>query len=168
MGMFTGKVALVTGGTSGIGRATAIAFAREGARVLVTGRREKEGSETVRLLREAGSDGCFLRADVRQEDEVTRVVEHAVHQLGQLDFAFNNAGTEGMPFVPTHQQTVEHYREVFDSNVLGVLLCMKHEIRAMQLQGGGVIVNNASAVGVVGMAGMAVYSASKHAVVGLT
>lgn len=168
MGMFTDKVALVTGGTSGIGRETAIAFAREGARVVIAGRREKEGAETVALIQQAGSQGLFVKTDVSQETDVQAMVEKTLHAFGRIDAAFNNAGIEGTPFVPTHQQTVDNYQQVMNINVLGVLLCMKHQIPALQKSGGGAIVNNASVTGTVGMAGMSVYVASKHAVLGLT
>ncbi|HQR41809.1 MAG TPA: SDR family oxidoreductase [Gemmatales bacterium] len=168
MGMFTDKVALVTGGTSGIGREAAIAFAREGARVVIAGRREKEGAETVALIQQAGSQGLFVKTDVSQEADVQAMVEKTLHAFGRIDAAFNNAGIEGTPFVPTHQQTVDNYQQVMNINVLGVLLCMKHQIPALQKSGGGAIVNNASVTGTVGMAGMSVYVASKHAVLGLT
>lgn len=168
MEQFSGKVAIVTGGTSGIGRVTAVAFAKEGAKVVVAGRRDKEGADTVALIKQVGGEGLFLKTDVSQEAEVQALVEKTVRTFGRLDAAFNNAGVEGTPFVPTSQQTVEHYRHVFDINVLGVLLSMKHQIQAMLKNGGGAIVNNASVAGVVGMGGMGIYVASKHAVVGLS
>jgi NAD(P)-dependent dehydrogenase (short-subunit alcohol dehydrogenase family) len=168
MGIYSGKVALVTGGTSGIGRSTAVAFAKEGAKVVVAGRREKEGAQTVELIQQAGSEGIFVKTDVSKEADVIHLLETTLQTYGRLDAAFNNAGVEGKPFVQTHLETVENYQHVFDINVLGVLLSMKHEILAMQKTGGGAIVNNASVFGVVGMSGAGVYTASKHAVVGLS
>jgi len=163
-----GKVVLITGGTSGIGRSTAVAFARRGARVVVTGRREAEGEQTVRLVREAGSDGHFLSGDVSREADVRAMVQGTLDRYGRLDYAFNNAGFEGAVNTPIAEQTEDNYRRVFDINVLGVLLCMKHEIPAILRSGGGAIVNNASVAGRIGMAGVSVYVASKHAVIGLT
>jgi NAD(P)-dependent dehydrogenase (short-subunit alcohol dehydrogenase family) len=168
MGIYTGKVALVTGGTSGIGRSSAVAFAKEGAKVVVAGRREKEGAETVALIQKAGSEGLFVKTDVSQESDVVALIEKTIKSFGRLDAAFNNAGVEGATFVPIHQQTVENYHHVFNINVLGVLLSMKYQIPAMLKNGGGAIVNNSSVAGVVGMGTMGVYVASKHAVVGLT
>jgi len=164
---FENKIALVTGGTTGIGRATAVAFARAGAKVVVSGRRETEGEETVRLIKKTGGDGLFVRADVSRETDVRALVEKTVAAFGRLDAAFNNAGVEGALFVSTHEQTETNYRQVTDVNVLGVLLSMKHEIAAM-LKNGGAIVNNASVGGMIGFPGMSVYVASKHAVIGLT
>ena len=161
------KIALVTGGTTGIGRATAVAFARAGAKVVVSGRRETEGEETVRLIKKTGGDGLFVQADVSRETDVRALVEKTVAAFGRLDAAFNNAGVEGALFVSTHEQTETNYRQVTDVNVLGVLLSMKHEIAAM-LKNGGAIVNNASVGGMIGFPGMSVYVASKHAVIGLT
>src|ERR1041384_4185904 len=122
MKKFENKVVLITGGTSGIGRATAVAFAREGAKVVVSGRREKEGRETVRLIKEAGGEGEFVRADASREAEVRALVDTAMKKFGQLDFAFNNAGIEVTVGVPTHEQTEENFRQVVDITVLGVLL----------------------------------------------
>ncbi|TAJ17665.1 MAG: SDR family oxidoreductase [Planctomycetota bacterium] len=168
---FQGRVALVTGGTTGIGRATAIAFAREGARVVVAGRRRTEGDETVRLARAvaaAGGDASFVEADVTSEASVAKLVETVMARHGRLDAAFNNAGVEQQKIAPLVESTVEDYEHVFGANVRGVFASMKHEIRAMLEHGGGSIVNNASVAGLVGFAGNAIYSASKHAVVGLT
>jgi NAD(P)-dependent dehydrogenase (short-subunit alcohol dehydrogenase family) len=165
--IFEDKVALVTGGTSGIGCATAIAFAREGARVVVSGRREKEGGETVALLKKAGAEGIFVKADVTNESEVAALVRRTVDTYGRLDVAFNNAGVEGV-LGPITEATVENYTQVFDVNVKGVLLSMKHEIPAMLKNGGGAIVNTSSVAGSVGFPGFGVYTASKHAVLGLT
>ncbi len=165
---FAGKVALITGGTSGIGRATAIQLARAGASVAISGRREAEGRETVRLIEQAGGKGFFIKGDVSSEADVKSMVEQTVAKFGALHLAFNNAGIEGVPFVPTADSSVENYRKVFDINVLGVLLSMKHEIPAIIRSGGGSIVNTSSVAGSIGMGGMGVYVASKHAVIGLT
>lgn len=167
----SGKVYLVTGGTGGIGRASAIQLAQAGAAVVVTGRREAEGQETVRLIRDAagaGAKAAYFKADVSSEADAKAMVDFAVKTFGRLDGAVNNAGTEGKPFIPTQEQTVEHYRSVLDVNVLGVLLSMKYEIPALLKAGGGSIVNISSAAGSVGMGGFGVYVASKHAVNGLT
>jgi NAD(P)-dependent dehydrogenase (short-subunit alcohol dehydrogenase family) len=165
---FRGKVILITGGTSGIGRATAIALGKAGASVVVSGRREKEGNETVALVESAGGKALFVKADVSNEHDVKALVEKTIARFGALHGAFNNAGVEGATFVPTAESTVENYRTVFDINVLGVLLSMKHQIPAIVKSGGGAIVNNASIAGSIGMGGMGVYVASKHAVLGLT
>jgi NAD(P)-dependent dehydrogenase (short-subunit alcohol dehydrogenase family) len=162
------KVALVTGGGSGIGRASALAFAGAGAKVVISGRREKEGYETVALIKKVGGQGTFIRADVSNEAEVVELVAQAVSTYGRLDAAFNNAGIEGEVGKQTHEQSVANYRAVMDTNVLGVLLAMKHEIAALLKHGGGAIVNNASVGGLVGFPGVSVYVASKHAVLGLT
>jgi NAD(P)-dependent dehydrogenase (short-subunit alcohol dehydrogenase family) len=162
------KVALVTGGGSGIGQAAALAFARAGAKVVVSGRREKEGYETVSLIKKGGGEGTFVKADVSNEADVEKLVAHTLSTYGRLDAAFNNAGIEGEVGKQTHEQSVGNYRQVMDINVLGVLLSMKHEIAAMLKNGGGAIVNNASVGGVIGFPGVSVYVASKHAVLGLT
>src|SRR5258708_11456144 len=154
MNAFTNKVALVTGGRSGIGSAAALAFAREGARVVVSGRREKEGKEVVALIKKSGGEGLFIRTDVSSEADVAALVAEAVSAYGQLDAAFNNAGIEGEIGKQTHEQTVENYRGVMDINVLGVLLAMKHEVLAMSKNGGGAIVNNSSVGGLIGFPGM--------------
>jgi NAD(P)-dependent dehydrogenase (short-subunit alcohol dehydrogenase family) len=168
MNVFSNKVALVTGGTSGIGSATAIAFAREGAKVVVSGRREKEGSEVVSLIKRSGGEGTFIKADVSSEADVSALIAQTLSVYGRLDAAFNNAGIEGDVGKPTHEQSVENYRAVMDINVLGVLLAMKHEVSAMLKNGGGAIVNSSSVGGLVGFPGVGVYVASKHAVIGLT
>lgn len=165
---FTNRVVLITGGTAGIGRATAVMFAQHGAKVVVTGRREKEGLETVALIQKAGQQGAFVRADVSQENDCRQMVQFTLDKFGRLDCAFNNAGTEGTANLNTHEQTVENYRHIMDINVLGVLLSMKYEIAAMLNQGGGRIVNNASVLGLIALPGTSVYNASKHAVIGLT
>ncbi len=167
MSSFQGKVALVTGGTSGIGAVTALALARAGAHVVITGRREKEGEAVAEQIRQLGVKGLFVRGDVTSERDVERAVQSATTLTGRLDCAFNNAGVELMG-VNTADSTPEQYRQVFDINVLGVILSMKHEIRVMLKTGGGSIVNTSSIAGSIGMPGVGVYVASKHAVIGLT
>lgn len=161
------KVVLITGGGSGIGRATAVAFAKQGARLVVAGRREKEIEETARLAREAGGEAIAAAADVTDEDSVRALVAKTLATYGRLDAAFNNAGTEGR-FQPLSGADVAAYHQVFDTNVKGVFLSMKHQIPALLASGGGAIINNSSIAGHVGFAGAALYAASKHAVVGLT
>ncbi len=167
MKTFENKVVLVTGGTSGIGRVTAVAFAREGAKVVVSGRREAEGQETVRQIKAAGGEGIFVQADVAREADLAALVKATVDTYGRLDVAFNNAGIEG-ELGPVTDATEENYQRVFDINVKGVLLSMKHELPALLKSGGGSIINTSSVAGLVGMAGAAIYVASKHAVLGLT
>ena len=164
---FQGKVAIVTGGTSGIGRAAAVAYAKEGAKVVVAGRRAAEGEETVRLIRAEGGEGLFVATDVAQEAQVKNLVGRTLEQFGRLDFAFNNAGIEQIP-TPFLEQTEETYDQVMDINVKGVWLSMKHQVPAMLKTGGGAIVNTSSALGVIAFAAMEVYVASKHAVIGMT
>ena len=161
----TAPVVLVTGALAGIGRATALAFAREGARLVVSGRNQEAGDALAAELRALGAEALFLRADVRNEAEVRSLVDQTVERFGRLDAAVNNAGTEGQPG-PVVDQTAETYAATFDTNVLGVLLSMKHELRVMQAQGSGSIVNVSSAYGKIGAAGASVYVASKHAVEG--
>ncbi len=161
------KTALVTGATSGIGRATALAFAREGARVVVAGRREKEGQDVVAEIVAAGGEAIFVRADVTREDDHIALVERTFAAFGRIDFAFNNAGLLG-PAALLTEQTVRDYEAIFDANVKGVFFAMKHQIPAMLRHGGGAIVNNASIGGSVGFPNVGLYVASKHAVVGLT
>jgi NAD(P)-dependent dehydrogenase (short-subunit alcohol dehydrogenase family) len=167
MNEFQGKVALVTGSTSGIGRAAAVAYAREGANVVVAGRRVAAGEETVRLVRAQGREALFVATDVAQEAQVKNLIGRTLEQFGRLDFAFNNAGIEQAP-TPFLEQKVETYDEVMDVNVKGVWLSMRHEIPAMLKSGGGAIVNTSSALGVTALPGIEVYAASKHAVIGLT
>jgi NAD(P)-dependent dehydrogenase (short-subunit alcohol dehydrogenase family) len=163
-----GKVGLVTGGTSGIGRETAVLFAKAGAKVVVAGRREQEGNETIELVRAAGGDGLFVHSDVSKASEVEALIQKAVEKFGRLDIAFNNAGIEGV-WVPIIKQSEEDWDRTIDINLKGVWLCLKYEIRQMLKQGGGgAIVNMASITGLVGGAGAAAYSASKHGVIGLT
>ncbi len=167
MNMLTNKIALVTGATSGIGRATAIAFAREGAKVVVSGRREKEGDETIALIKKAGGEGTFVKTDVTREADVTALLAKTLSTYGRLDVAFNNAGVEEVP-ASIHEQTVENYHRIMNANVLGVFLSLKHEIAALLKNGGGAIVNNSSVAGLIGFPGAAIYVAAKHAVLGLT
>jgi NAD(P)-dependent dehydrogenase (short-subunit alcohol dehydrogenase family) len=169
MGMeFRGKVAIVTGGTSGIGRETAIAFARAGAKVVVAGRRHEEGKETIDLLRSAGGEGLFVKTDVSQSDQVRALIQNTVQKFGHLDIAFNNAGTEGS-ILTIVEQSEQDWDRTIAINLKGVWLCLKYEIEQMLKQGsGGAIVNMASVAGLVGSAGFATYAASKHGVVGLT
>src|SRR5438309_4643061 len=163
---FEGKVALVTGGTSGNGEATAIDFARARAKVVLTGRRDKEGAQVVAEIKKLGADAAFVRADVAKDADVKAMVDFAVNKFGRLDVAFNNAGVEWKG--PLDQATEAEYRRVFDINVWGVLNSMRHEIPVMLKNGGGAIVNNSSVAGHVGLAGASIYMASKHAVEGLT
>jgi NAD(P)-dependent dehydrogenase (short-subunit alcohol dehydrogenase family) len=161
------QVVFITGALSGIGRATAVAFAREGARVAVSGRRDDAGNALVAELRALGVQAEFFRVDVRNDDEVRDVVDKVVARFGRLDVAVNSAGTEGQTG-PITGQTAENYSATFDANVLGTLLSLKHELRVMQPQGSGSIVNLSSTVGHRGAPGASVYTASKHAVEGLT
>lgn len=167
MNEFQGKVAVVTGGSSGIGKATAIAFARAGASVVVAARREAEGAQTISMIEQAGGKGLFVRVDVAREADVEMLVDRTLATYKRLDFAFNNAGIEGI-LGPVTEQTEANFDATFGINVKGTLLCMKHEIRAMLKLGGGVVVNCASVGGMIGFPGASVYSASKHAVLGLT
>jgi len=160
-------VVLITGALTGIGRATAFAFANEGARIVVSGRRDEAGHALIQELRSLGAEVEFVRADVRRENEVQNLVDKTVARFGRLDVAVNNAGTEGK-LGPVTEQTADDYAATFDTNVLGVLLSMKHELRAMQAQGSGSIVNLSSTMGHRGAAGASLYTASKHAVEGLT
>jgi NAD(P)-dependent dehydrogenase (short-subunit alcohol dehydrogenase family) len=161
------QVVLITGALTGIGRATAVIFAQQGAQVIVSGRRDKEGKELVAELRALGAEAEFVRADVRVEEDVRNLVDQTVKRFGRLDIAVNNAATEGPRGLVT-EQTAESYAATFDTNVLGVLLSMKHELRVMLPQDSGSIVNVSSAYGSVGAPGASVYVASKHAVEGLT
>ena len=160
-------VVLITGALTGIGRAAAIIFAQEGAHIVVSGRREKQGQELAAELQGLGAEAIFVRTDVRKDDDVRNLVDQTLKRFGRLDIAVNNAGTEGLRGLVT-DQTAESYADTFDTNVLGVLLSMKHELRVMLPNGSGSIVNVSSAYGSVGAAGASVYVASKHAVEGLT
>jgi len=159
-------VVLITGALTGIGRATALAFAKDGARLVVSGRREAEGEALEAELRRLGAEAAFIQADVRRDDEVSDLVDETVARFGRLDVAVNNAGTEGQ-VGPITDQTAESYAATFDTNVLGVILSMKHEVRVMQGQGGSII-NISSTYGHEGAAGASVYVGSKHAVEGIT
>jgi NAD(P)-dependent dehydrogenase (short-subunit alcohol dehydrogenase family) len=161
------QVVLITGGLTGIGRATALAFAKEDAQVVVSGRRDEEGKNLVAELRMLGAEAEFVRSDVRHEEDVRSLIDKTVARFGRLDAAVNCAGTEGTPG-PVTEQTAETYAATFETNVLGTLLSMKHELRVMLAQGRGSIVNVSSTYGHTGAAGASVYSASKHAVEGLT
>jgi NAD(P)-dependent dehydrogenase (short-subunit alcohol dehydrogenase family) len=165
--MLKDKVALVTGGTAGIGRATALAFGEAGATVVFSGRREAKGEETAKLIRDTGAECLFLRSDVSSEAEVRALMEKTIATYGRIDCAFNNAGTEGANN-PLHEQSVEDFDKVMSINVRGLFLCMKYEIQQMLHQCSGAIVNTSSILGLVGYSGNSPYSASKHAVMGLT
>jgi NAD(P)-dependent dehydrogenase (short-subunit alcohol dehydrogenase family) len=162
-----GQVVLITGALAGIGRAAALAFAREGARVVISGRRDEEGRKLEAELRALGVEAEYVRSDVRNEDDVRNLIDRTVSRFGRLDVAVNNAGTEGKTG-PITEQTAESYAAIFDTNVLGVLLCLKHELRVMLPQRRGSIVNVSSVAGHRGFAGASVYVASKHAVEGLS
>jgi len=160
-------VVLITGALTGIGRAAAVAFAREGNRIVVSGRHEEAGHALAKELRALGAEAEFIRADVRHDDEVRALVDRTVERFGRLDAAVNTAGTEGRPG-PVTEQSADLYAATFDTNVLGTLLSMKHELRVMQAQGSGSIINISSTYGHLGARGASVYAASKHAVEGLT
>ncbi len=163
-----GKVCIVTGGTSGIGRGAAVLFAKAGTKVVVAGRREVEGKETIDLVRAAGGDGLFVKTDVSQAAEVDALVQKTLEKFGRLDIAFNNAGIEGS-WISIAEQSEETWDRTIDINLKGVWLCLKYEIKQMLKQGGGgAIVNMASVAGLMGSAGAATYCASKHGVMGLT
>ncbi|PYI98165.1 MAG: short chain dehydrogenase [Verrucomicrobia bacterium] len=164
---FEGKIALVTGGGSGIGRATALAFGRDGARVVIGNRNVQRGEETVSMIRAAGGTASFRRTDVLVAADIEALVKHAVNEYGGLDLAFNNSGIEG-EVGPLVEQTETNYDAVMDINVKGVWLSMKYEIPAMLERGGGAIVNCASIAGLIGFPNIGIYIASKHAVIGLT
>jgi NAD(P)-dependent dehydrogenase (short-subunit alcohol dehydrogenase family) len=163
-----GKVGVITGGTSGIGREAAVLFAKAGAKVVVAGRREGEGKETIELVRAAGGDGLFVKTDVTRAGEVQGLVQKTVEKYGRLDVAFNNAGIEGN-WLPIVEQPEEDWDSTIAINLKGVWLSLKYEIQQMLKQGGGgAIVNMASVAGLIGSAGAATYIASKHGVMGLT
>lgn len=165
--MLNQKVAIITGGSSGIGRATAVALAKEGVKVVVAARRAKEGEETVHLVKEAGSDGIFVKTDVANEDDVRSLVEKTVKTYNRLDYAFNNAGI-GETTTPLVEQKSNVFDQIMNVNVKGVWLCMKYEIPQMIRSGGGAIVNMSSGAGLMGFPQKSIYVASKHAVLGLT
>jgi NAD(P)-dependent dehydrogenase (short-subunit alcohol dehydrogenase family) len=167
MSSLVGKVALITGGNAGIGRATAIEFAKQSAKVVITGRREKEGDEVIAKIKTFGGEAIFVKTDVSKESDVKAMIEQTVATFGRLDFAFNNAGIE-QQLTPLSEQTEETYDQIMDINVKGVWLSLKHETPAMLRTGGGAIVNNSSFAGLIGFALAPIYIASKHAVNGLT
>lgn len=160
------KIALVTGGTSGIGRASAVALAEAGAKVVVSGRREAEGLETVKFIEATGSKGLFVQGDITDDAHVAELINRTVATYGRLDIAFNNAGVEWSGPLDTADEAA--YRKIFDINVWGVLNSMRHEVAAMLKSGGGSIINTSSVAGHVGMPGVSIYIGSKHAVEGLT
>jgi NAD(P)-dependent dehydrogenase (short-subunit alcohol dehydrogenase family) len=163
----THPVVLITGALTGIGRAAAVAFAQEGARLVVSGRRPQEGEALAQELRGLGAEAEFVRADVRREEDIRNLVDKAVGRFGRIDVAVNNAGTEGQPG-PIAAQTAETYAATFDTNVLGIVLSLKHELRVMTAQKSGSIINVSSIAGRIGIASASIYVASKHAVEGLT
>ena len=163
---FQGKVVLVTGATSGIGRETAKQFAQAGAQVVLAGRREERGAAVVDEIKSAGGDAHFVQTDISDEQQVKHLIDATIERYGRLDIAFNNAGVEHGG--PVTEFAEDDYRHVFDINVLGVFLSLKYEIPAMLRTGGGVIINTSSILGQIAMPGSAVYNASKHAVEGIT
>jgi len=160
-------IALITGALTGIGRATAVAFANEGARLIVSGRRDVAGKALAAELCELGAEAEFILADVRHEDDVRRLLDETIKRFGRLDVAVNNAGTEGRPG-PVTEFTAENYAAMFDTNVLGTLFGMKHELRVMRAQGSGSVINISSTMGERGAPNMTLYAGSKHAVEGIT
>ena len=163
----TAPVVLITGALTGIARATAFAFAHRGAKIVVSGRHDDAGAALANELRAVGTEAEFVRADVRHEDDVSALVDQTIARFGRLDIAVNAAGTEGKPG-PATSQTAESYAATFDTNVLGTILSVKHELRVMKTQGAGSIVNVSSTYGHEGAANASIYAASKHAVEGLT
>jgi NAD(P)-dependent dehydrogenase (short-subunit alcohol dehydrogenase family) len=167
MSSLKGKVVLITGGTSGIGRAAAVAFAKEGSKVVISGRRDEEGAATVKLIQAAGGEGLFIRGDVSRKADVENLVRKTVEKYGRLDVAFNNAGIED-PSAAFHEHSDDTFDKVFAINVKGLWWSMQAEIRQMLKQGGGAIVNTSSIAGLIGFPTHAPYVATKHAVIGLT
>lgn len=167
-GTLDGKVALVTGGASGIGRATALTFAREGAKLIVADMNEDGGQQTVHMITENGGDATFVQVDVTSATAVESLISKTVETYGRLDCAHNNAGILGTPFIDMTECTEAEWDQIMNINLKGVWLCLKYEIPQMRQQGGGAIVNTASAAGLVGTAAFPIYDASKHGVVGLT
>jgi NAD(P)-dependent dehydrogenase (short-subunit alcohol dehydrogenase family) len=161
------QVVLITGGLTGIGRAAAVAFAMKGAKVVVAGRRDEAGMALTEELRAFGAEAEFIKADVRKEDDVRNMVDKTVARFGRLDVAVNNAATEGA-LGPITDQTAESFAATFETNVMGVILSMKHEVRAMQVQGSGSIINISSTYGHEGAANASIYVGAKHAVEGIT
>ncbi len=167
MATLENKVALVTGATSGIGKAAALALGIAGAKVVFSGRRDQEGEATASLIRDAGAECLFVRSDVSSEEDVKALIQKTIKAYGRLDCAFNNAGIDP-PSKPLHEQSIEDFDKLMAINVRGLFLCMKYEIQQMLSQGSGVIVNNSSIGGLIGFPGVSPYIASKHAVMGLT
>lgn len=167
MKKFADKVVLVTGGNSGIGKATAMAFAKDGAKVVIAARRENLGLGVVEEIKKEAGEAVFIKTDISRQAEVQNLFNKIREVYGRLDFAFNNAGVMN-PVSRMEKDTIENWNLVMNTNLLGVWLCMKYEIQQMLSQGGGVIVNNASTAGIGGAHGNAIYSASKHGVLGLT
>lgn len=165
--LFEGKVALVTGGNSGIGKATALKFAQEGAKVVIAARRTEEGEKTVAEIEQSGGDALFIQTDIAQTSEVKALIDETVDKFGRLDFAFNNAGTGGGGG-PLHEVVEEDWDQVMGVNLKGVWLCMKYQITQMLKQGGGAIVNVSSIAGLTGFSLNPTYSATKHGVIGLS
>jgi len=167
MKRFADKVALVTGGSSGIGRATALAFARDGAKVVIAARRENLGQAVVQEIKKEAGEAIFIKTDVTRQPDIENLFIKIMENYGKLDYAFNNAGVGG-PMSRLAKETTETWDLVMNTNLRGVWLCMKYEIQQMLRQGGGAIVNTASTVGISGSPGSAIYSASKHGIIGLT
>src|SRR5437588_3433244 len=168
IGQFRGRVAFVTGAASGIGRAAALALAREGASVVAADVSEQGNQETARLIEEQGGRALAVRCDVTRAEEVKAALAKSVEAFGRLDFAFNNAGIEPRKPAPTAEYEEEEWNQIIDINLRGVFLCMKHEIPLILKQGGGAIVNTSSGAGVIGIKGSPAYTAAKHGVIGLT
>ncbi|HEY9768498.1 MAG TPA: SDR family NAD(P)-dependent oxidoreductase [Coleofasciculaceae cyanobacterium] len=163
MKILENKVALVTGGTSGIGKATAIALGVAGAKVVFSGRREEKGKNTANSIRQSGAECLFVRSDVSSESDVKALIQKTVESYGRIDCAFNNAGIDS-PTKPVHEQSIEDFDKLMAINVRGLFLCMKFEIQQMLTQGAGVIINNSSMGGLIAFPGISPYHASKHAV----
>ncbi|MCL1472791.1 SDR family oxidoreductase [Argonema antarcticum] len=167
-GKYTGKVAFVTGAANGIGRATAIAFAREGAHVVVADISEQGNQETVRTIEELGGQAIAVRCDVTRTEDVKAALDKTIEAFGRLDYAFNNAGIEPRKPAPTAEYEEEEWNRIVDTNLRGVFLCMKYEIPLILKQGGGAIVNTSSGAGIIGIKNSPAYTAAKHGVIGLT
>lgn len=167
-GNYTGKVAFVTGAANGIGRATALAFAREGAHVVVADIAEQGNQETAHMIEELGGQAIAVRCDVTRTEDVKAALDKTVEAFGRLDFAFNNAGIEPRKPAPTAEYEEEEWNRIVDTNLRGVFLCMKHEIPLILKQGGGAIVNTSSGAGIIGIKNSPAYTAAKHGVIGLT
>src|SRR5947209_13846640 len=167
-GGFAGKVAFVTGAASGIGRAAALAFAREGAGVAAADVSDRNNQETARLIEQQGGRAVTVRCDVTRAEDVRAALAKTVEAFGRLDFAFNNAGIEPRKPAPTADYDEKEWNRIIDINLRGVFLCMKHEIPLILKQGGGAIVNTSSGAGVIGIKGSPAYTAAKHGVIGLT